>query len=102
MNIIEFIESQCQEFQHLKDKSKALALLEATKQRMLINSRHLSDRKTDVTTMFVPLNIPENFLIELLKSYLNAGSFEAIPIIENKRDNQTFEEIKQKLQSIFN
>lgn len=86
----------------MEDKSKALALLEATKQRMLINSRHLYDRKTDVTTMSVPLNIPENFLIELLKFYLNAGSFEAILIIENKRDNQTFEEIKQKLQSIFN
>jgi hypothetical protein len=101
MNIIDFIETQCQTYEHLDDRSKAAALLNSVNQRILENRSSLYNRKTDVIEMFKPLNIPENFLVELLKFYIHTGSFELVIMIENHHDSLIFEDIKKKLQGTF-
>jgi hypothetical protein len=101
MNIFDFIDSECQKFKDLNDLEKANLLLDSLNQRMLENKNSIYDYKTDVTTMFMPLNQEEFYLKELLKYYINNNSFLVAIIRETERDTEKFENIKKQLRKYF-
>jgi hypothetical protein len=101
MNIFDFIDTESQKFKDLNDKDKASALLNSVNQRIQINKNNIYNPKTDVTTMFKPLNQEEFYLAELLKFYINNNSFSVGIIRETDRDTEIFENIKKQLRRHF-
>ena len=104
MNIINYIDSECQKLKDLDDKNKAQALLKSVILEIDKNNRNLLfNPKTDVTKMFNVENDHKNYLKCLLEYYQKNSSFDFVILPDeiNEKNKQAFEEIKKHLKGIF-
>lgn len=112
MNIIDFLNSESQKYEHLENKNRASALLNSVKNELVKNGTFTkADAKnilTDTVAMVEFMNKSE-YALELqvtkylLEFYEKTGTFKVlkIPYPNTKKDNARYDSIKKHLEGLF-
>lgn len=114
MKINDFIDSECQKFEHLDDNIKAMNVLESVKQEIKRNDNNKIDinaiRKAALNTIdTVSLMNRTEYVMELmvakylLEYYIKTSSFKVLikPFPNTEADNLRYHRIKEHLQNKF-